>query len=489
MRRHRYIACDLGAESGRVMLGTLDGDKLTVEEIHRFTNGGILVGGSLRWDVLRLFDELKTGLAKVAARGLSVESVSCDSWGVDYVLLQGDEPFLAAPYHYRDKRTQGALQRAFAVVPAERIFEETGIQFMAINTLYQLIEDLKGRPSILSSAERFLNIGDYFNYLFCGVAKAEESLASTTQLFNPRRRTWSDFLIRNFGLPSGIFPEIVPSGTILGEMRPGVCHETGLQRCRVVAGCSHDTAAAVAAVPREDEQWAYLSSGTWSLLGIETSEPVINAKSLEYEFTNEMGFGGTIRLLKNIYGLWIVQECRRSWAKKGEEYSYTQLTQMAEAATSPGVFLDLNDPLFLNPDDMLTAIAQHCRALKKNNPGTPGEVIRCVLESLAVFYRTKLEQLEEIAGRKLTAIHIVGGGSKNNLLNQLTCSAIGRPVLAGPVECAAIGNILIQAVALGHVSSIKEVRSIVRRSFPVVRYEPFHEFAYLQTSSLHTSLS
>jgi rhamnulokinase len=475
---HHYIACDLGAESGRVMLGNLDEDKLTLEEIHRFQNGPVEVSGSLRWDVDLIFDELKAGLCKVAERSIPISSLSCDSWGVDYVLLDENGQVLTGPFHYRDERTDGALERAFATIPAEEIFKETGIQSMSINTLYQLLVDLEQIPSVLGSASGFLNIGDYFNYLFSGVAKAEESLVSTSQVYNPRHRRWSSRLIEEFGLPPHIFPPVVPSGTVLGRLLDGVAAETGLHDAQVVASCSHDTEAAVAAVPAEGREWAYLSSGTWSLLGVENPEPIINEGARESDFSNELGHGGSICFLKNIPGLWIVQECRRAWARAGKEYSYEQLTQMAEAATPMLSFIDPMDAGFASPEDMPSKVASYCRTSNQHVPLTPGETILCVLESLALCYRRTFDQLERVTGRLLSTLYIVGGGSKNQLLNQLTANSTGRPVLAGPVECSAIGNVLTQAIALGHVRSLGAAREIVRRSFPVVRYEPADEMLW-----------
>lgn len=472
MSTHHYVACDLGAESGRVMLGSIVGNRLTLEEIHRFPNGPVEVCGTLRWDVLRLFDELKTGLRKIGARGIQVSSVSCDSWGVDYVLLGENEPLLTAPFHYRDARTDGGLEEAFAVVPADEIFVETGIQFMPINTLYQLLADVQQRSAILRAVERFLNIGDYFNFLLSGVARAEESIASTSQIYNPQQRRWSKKLIAKFGLPGRIFPEIVPSGTILGPLLPTVSKDTGLIGAEVVASCSHDTATAVAAIPAVGESWAYLSSGTWSIVGVESSTPIIDAKSREYNFTNEVGYGGSIRFLKNIPGLWIVQECRRALARGGREYTYEQLTEMAEAALPLASFIDLMDPSLGTPDDMPGKIAAACRTTNQPVPVTPGEIVRCVLESLALLYRRTFSQLEEVTGRTLSILHIVGGGSKNLLLNQLTANSTGRVVLAGPTECSAIGNVLVQAIALGHIPSLTAAREIVRSSFPLVRYQP-----------------
>ena len=472
MSVYHYVACDLGAESGRVMLGTLQDDRLSLEEIHRFPNHGTTVLGSLRWDVLRLLDELKTGLKMVGRRSLPVSSISCDSWGVDYVLLQENEPLLTVPYHYRDARTDGGMERVFAHVSAEEIFAETGIQFMPLNTLYQLHEDALRRPEILAAAGLFLNIADYFNYLFSGVARAEESIASTTQLYDPKAKGWSKRLAAKLGIPAGVFPHTVPSGTVLGHLLPDLAAELGLKGVQIVAGLSHDTGAAVAAVPAEGREWGYLSSGTWSLLGVEAPEPIVTSKSREYNFTNEVGFGHSIRFLKNIIGLWIVQECRRVWANQGEEYTYAELVRMAEAAPPMKALIDPADPRFGRPDDMPSAIGQFCRETGQTPPSTPGEVIRSVLESLALLYRLTVEQLEEVTGRKLTTLHIVGGGSKNALLNQFTADALGRRVVAGPAECTAIGNILVQAIALGHCPSLTSARKVVRESFPLVTYEP-----------------
>jgi rhamnulokinase len=469
---HHYIACDLGAESGRVMLGNLDEDRLTLGEIHRFQNGPVEVSGSLRWDVGHILDELKAALCKVAKRSIPISSLSCDSWGVDYVLLNEGGDVLTEPFHYRDNRTDGALERAYAIVPAEEIFGETGIQSMSINTLYQLLDDLEQRPSVLGSTSRFLNIGDYFNYLFSGVAKAEESLASTSQIYDPQHRRWSSRIIEDFGLPSRIFPSVVPSGTILGELLDSVATETGIHDAQVVATCSHDTEAAVAAVPAEGDEWAYLSSGTWSLLGVESPEPVINEGARDSNFSNELGYAGSVCFLKNMPGLWIVQECRRAWARDGKEYSYEQLTQMAAAAAPMLSFIDPMDASFASPDDMPSKVASYCRTSNQRVPLTPGETTRCVLESLALCYRRTFNQLERVTGRRLSTLHIVGGGSKNQLLNQLTANSTSRTVLAGPVECSAIGNVLIQAIALGHVRSLGAAKEIVRRSFPLVHYEP-----------------
>jgi rhamnulokinase len=472
MKPRYYLACDLGAESGRVMLGTLDQKKISLEEIHRFPSAALRIKGSLRWDILRMYDDLKTGIRKAALLDLPVAGLSTDSWGVDYVLLYGKEPLLSVPHHYRDTRTDDAYARAFAKVPADEIFAETGIQFMPFNTLYQLNDDLLRRPDLLRLADGFLNIGDYFNWLFSGVRRAEESMASTTQLYNPAARAWSSVLIKKLGLPASLFPPVVPSGTRLGPLTPALSDELGLENTEVIASCSHDTGAAVAAVPAEGNDWAYLSSGTWSLLGIETAKPIITPKSRELNFTNEVGYGRSIRLLKNIVGLWIVQECRRAWDHKGCHYSYDQLVGLAEKAQPLRSLIFPNAPQFAKPDNMPEKIAAFCKKTGQPIPEEPGQFMRCALESLAFLYRRTLEQLEEVAGMEIRRLHIVGGGAQNRLLNQLSANATGRTVIAGPAEATALGNVLIQALALGDLTSLADARAVVRRSFPVETFLP-----------------
>lgn len=469
-----YIACDLGAESGRVMLGHLDNGRLELEEVHRFSNGPSRVLGSLRWNVLRIFDELKIGLKKVAERGIKAESLSVDSWGVDYVLLHGDEPMLSLPYQYRDARTDATFNTALKKATPEVIFEETGIEFMSINTLYQLLADVETHPELLNLAGRFLMIGDYFNYLFSGAAKAEESLASTSQVYNPRTRSWSKELVQIFGFPERLFPEVVPSGTVLAPVTAELIEETNLDTAtQVIATCTHDTGCAVAAVPAEPgDDWAYLSSGTWSLIGLELPEPLINSDVQRANFTNELGLGGTSRFLKNIVGLWILQECRRAWAGAGIEYDYAQLTKLAEEAEPLRSLINPNDPRFLKPFDMPAKVQCFCEQTGQPVPETPGQFVRCIFESLALLYRQTLDEICAITGRTVRKLHIVGGGSKSRLLNHFAANATGRTVIAGPVEATAIGNVLIQAIALGHLESHAALRDTVRSSFPVETFEP-----------------
>ena len=473
MSEKYYIACDLGAESGRVILGTLRDGKLSLEELHRFPTGAVHIGGTLRWNLLGIFEDLKKGLRVAAARGLPSASVSVDSWGVDYVLFNGRQPMLSLPYHYRDARTDRTYPATLEKVGKEKIYAETGIQFMSLNTLYQLVAEVEENPDLLKIADSFLTIADYLQYLFSGVACAEVSLASTTQVYNPKTKGWSAELIRELNLPARLFPEIVPSGARLGPLTAAIRAETNLpENVQVIATCSHDTGAAVAAVPGEGDDWAYLSSGTWSLIGVELPEPSINEIALEHGFTNEAGFGGTTRFLKNIVGLWLLQESRREWARQGQEYDYAEITRLAGEAEPFRSLIDPKAARFLKPDDMPGKIAAFCRETGQPVPETPEQFARCILESLALMYRQALDALEQATGRKIAKLHIVGGGSQSVLLNQFAASATGRTVMAGPVEATAIGNLLIQAIALGDLDSLSSLRQVVRDSFSIETFEP-----------------
>jgi rhamnulokinase len=463
-----FLAFDLGAESGRAVLGTLDNGKLTLDVKHRFANPTGRLGGHLYWNLLTQWEELKTGLRNVASTTL--DGIGVDTWGVDFALLAEDGSVLGNPFHYRDTRTDGALDRAFAKLPREKIFEATGLQFMQINSLYQLMST---SPSQLSIGKTLLFVPDLFNYLFTGVAKSEFSIASTSQMYDPRKKRWAKDLLEALGLPTHFLAEIVPSGTILGPLLKDVAAECGTQGTPpVIAPACHDTASAVAAVPAEGNDWCYISSGTWSLMGVELKEPVINEKSLRYNYTNEGGVGGSIRFLKNIMGLWLVQECRRYWVKEGYDHSYTELTEMASRARGHLALLDLNYPPLAFPGDMPKKIERYCRETHQTVPQSRGEIVRVCLDGLALSYRQTLEGLEDVLGRKIGTIHVVGGGVQNQLLAQMTADACNRPVVAGPIEATAIGNILVQAIATGDVKSLADARSIVRESFEVKRYEP-----------------
>jgi rhamnulokinase len=464
-----HLAIDLGAESGRLMLGTLEDGKVSLEELHRFPNTPVRVGDSLHWNIEALFAEVKAGLRKAAALKVPFSSISTDSWGLDYVLFDENGKKISPTFHYRDPRTARGVERVRGLVPWPEVFDETGLQFMPINTIYQLAAET---PERLRVAKQLLPIADAFNFLLCSVARAEESLASTTQLYNPRTRDWSARLLNALELPRGIFPPIVPSGTVLGPLRPELARELGLPPIPVIASCSHDTGAAVAAVPAHGEDWAYLSSGTWSLLGAELSSPLLTDQCREFNFTNEIGYGGSVRLLKNIVGLWIVQECRREWARTGTDFDYATLIKLAADAPPFISLINPDDSRFVAPGDMPGKVAAFCRETGQPEPPTPGATVRCVLESLALFYARVFTNLETLTGKKFTCLHIVGGGSRNELLNQFTANALGVSVLAGPVEATALGNVLVQAIALGGLSSLAAARELVANSFPLTRYEP-----------------
>jgi rhamnulokinase len=466
-------AVDLGAESGRVMLGRFDGSTLALEEAHRFANIPVQVAGTLHWDILRLWSEIKHGLAVCGQQaGGPLASIGVATWAVDFGLLGRDGALLGNPVHYRDARTQGMIEAASARVPRAEIFAQTGIQFLAINTLYQLLALTAVDSLALESATTLLTIPDLLNYWLAGIAVNEFTNATTTQCYNPNTGQWAWDLLNRLGLPRRIFGPIVQPGTHLGPLRPALAAELGLPAVPVIAPATHDTGSAVAAAPLSNGGSIYLSSGTWSLMGVELPRPVITERSLAYNFTNEGGVNGTFRLLKNIMGLWLVQECRRTWANQGEDYGYAQLTTLAEQAAPLVSLVDVADERFFAPGDMPARIQAACRDSGQPVPVSIGEIVRCALESLAFEYRLVAERLDELTGRYLPVIHIIGGGAQNTLLNAFTANATGRRVVAGPVEATALGNVLVQAVAGGHLASIAEGRELVRRSFPLTSFEP-----------------
>jgi rhamnulokinase len=471
--QHNFLAFDLGAESGRAMLGQFDGERIRLSEMHRFLNGPVRLPDGFRWDVLCLWTEIKRGLAlAVQEHGADLAGVGLDTWGVDFGLLDRDGALVSNPYHYRDSRTDGMLDEAFRRVPRAEIFEQTGIQFMQINSLYQLLSMVVRQSPALDIAETFLTMPDLFNYWLTGRKVCEFSIATTTQCYDPRKGDWAIPLLERLGIPTHIFPEIVPPGTVLGELLPSVAEEVGVSGLPVIAPACHDTGCAVAAVPAKGADFVYISSGTWSLMGAELPQPVINERSLTFDFTNEGGVGDTFRFLKNIAGLWLVQECRRTWARQSEEFSYDDLSQMAAQADPLQSVVDPDYGEFLKPGDMPARIRTFCQTTEQPVPRSKGAVIRCVLESLALKYRWVLERIEEILGRRLEPIHIVGGGTQNRLLNQFAADATGRQVITGPIEATAAGNVITQAMALGHIGSLEEGRRIVRNSFDVATYEP-----------------
>ena len=479
MAGRNFLAFDLGAESGRAVLGRLENGRLTLEEKHRFANPTGRMNGHLFWNLLAQWEELKIGLRKAAFQQngdhrtpIVLHGIGVDTWGVDFGLLADSGHILSNPFHYRDGRTDGMLEKAFERIPRAQIFQATGVQFMQLNSLYQLLAMKQARSKLLDCAQTLLFMPDLFNYLFTGQRKSEFSIATTSQMYDPRQRQWAMQMLEQLELPTRILPEIIPSGTVLGPLQPEVAQECGVEPMPVIAPACHDTGSAVAAVPAQGSDWCYISSGTWSLMGVEIAEPIINEKSLRYNYTNEGGVGGTIRFLKNIMGLWLVQECRRQFQRDGYDHSYAELTQMAARAQPLACVVDPDHKPFLSPGQMPRKIEEFCRQTNQRPPGTRGEFVRTCLESLALTYRRTLDGLEDVLGHKIGVIHIVGGGCQNELLNQMTADACNRPVLCGPVEATAIGNILVQAMGTRDVSSLADLRAIVRNSFEIRKYEP-----------------
>jgi rhamnulokinase len=479
-----FLAVDLGASGGRTVAGLFDGERLALEEVNRFENGPVAVAGSMHWDLLSLWSHIQDGLRVAASRyGDRVVSVGVDTWGVDYGLLGKDDLLLGNPYHYRDRRTFGILERAFKTVSREEIFDETGLQFMELNTLFQLIAMKQSGSPLLEIAQRFLMMPDLFHWLLTGEKVNEFTNATTTQFYNPRSKTWSRTLFDKFGLPGEIFGDIVPPGTRLGRLQPEVAEATGLAAAEVVLPGTHDTASAVMAVPAVAESggqpnWCYISSGTWSLMGLEVPQPVVTDRVRELNFTNEGGVGDTIRLLKNIAGLWSVQECRRVWKEAGRDFDWGELVGLAEAAPPLASLINPDDGRFVAPKDMTEAIRQYCRETDQAVPDSEGAVVRCALESLAMRYRRVLGWVEQLNGQKIETIHIVGGGTQNKLLSQMAADACNRRVVAGPVEATAIGNVMMQAVSAGAIGSIADAREVIRRSFDVEQYVPRNTAAW-----------
>jgi rhamnulokinase len=463
-----FLAFDLGAESGRAVLAGLHGGVIDVREIHRFPNEPVRQNGSLHWDVLRLWHEIQLGLD--AAVGQQIASVGVDAWGCDYALVGERGSLLQNPYHYRDKRTDGVMESVFERVPAEQIYDITGIQFLPFNTLYQLYAACRDTPRLVAAATAFGTIPDLINFWLTGEMTAEFTNATTTQFVDARTRTWALDLLRALDLPTHILPSIVESGTVVGALA-GDAPET-LRGIPVVAPACHDTGSAVAAVSAGGHR-AFISSGTWSLLGTELTGPVITPRARELNFTNEGGVFGTTRLLKNIAGLWLLQSCRRNWAEQGLRLDYEELLSLAgERSLSFRSLFDPDHASFLHPGSMLSAIADYCRETGQPEPDGPAGYARAILESLAFKYRVVLESMERLTGIPITEVRIVGGGSRNRLLNQFTADATGRIVLAGPVEASALGNVAMQMVATGAVGSLADARHIIERSFPLERFEP-----------------
>ncbi len=469
----KFLAFDFGAESGRAMLGTIENDKIVLREIHRFMNRQVKIHGRIYWDILYLFDELKKGL-KIAAQQEhgEIRSVAIDTWGVDYAFIDSAGRLLANPVAYRDERTNGMMEKVFKKVSKKEIYRHTGIQFMQLNTLFQLFSYYGENNPQIKVSERLIMLPDLFSYFLTGKVFAEYTIASTTQLLDARSKTWAKPLFKKLGIPVEIMPTVIEPTSVIGVVDKEIAEETAIGAVSVVAAAGHDTACAVAAVPADSENWAYLSSGTWSLLGVEIKEPIINDLTLQYGFTNEGGVNGTIRLLKNTMGLWLLQRCRKSWTDEGNEFDYDELVRLAAEAEPFRSIINPDDAGFLNPPDMPAAIQAFCKHSNQPLPQTVGQYVRLIFESLALKYRGIIERLNGVLEKPIEVLHIVGGGSQNEMLNQFAANATGLTVKAGPVEATALGNVMMQAIAGGAIAGAEEGRKIIARSFPVKTFYP-----------------
>jgi sugar (pentulose or hexulose) kinase len=466
-----FLAFDFGAESGRAVLGTLDGRSIELEELHRFPNRHATILGHLHWDFNYLLNQLKKGLASAAERGhRELSGVGIDTWGVDFGLISKDGRLLEQPFAYRDSRTDGMLEKASELISKEEMYRLTGTQFMQINTVFQLLS--LSESTLLDEAETLLFMPDLFSFHLTGRRYSEYTIASTSQLLNARIRRWEPLIFEKLGLPFGLMAPLMEPGTVVGRLCPAIAVQTGIKDVDVIAPASHDTASAVAAVPAMSANWAYLSSGTWSLLGIEVDEPILSEASLRHNFTNEGGVGGKIRFLRNTMGLWLLERCRDAWKAAGESVDYAELTSLIEESKPFACIVDPDEPSFLNPPDMLAAVAAVCKRTDQAVPETKGEYGRAIFESLALKYRFILEKIVDVCAHPIEVLHIVGGGSQIELLNQWAADATGLPVVAGPTEATAVGNILVQAIAKHDLAGIEEGRGLVKRSFPLKVYEP-----------------
>lgn len=466
-----YLAFDLGAESGRAIFGLLQQNRIELQEIHRFQTGMMPVQGHLQWNVYRFYEEMLTALARCFQDpALHPESVAVDNWGVDFALFDREGTMLGLPYCYRDSRTEGMMDAFFREMPREQLYRKTGIQFMPFNSVFQLYSMIRGKSRVLDQAESLLFMPDIFNFLLSGIRSSEFSFATTSQLYNPFTENWDAEIFGKLGVSMDIMQKIVQPGTQLGNLSQQVVQKIHGKPVPVISVASHDTASAIAAIPAEGEHWAYISSGTWSLMGIESKTPLISDKSLQFNITNEGGVGRTFRVLKNIMGLWLLQQCRAAWQDK--QYSYTDMVGMAMKARPFTALVDPDDLAFMNPPDMPAAIMEYCRFTGQSVPQNHAEISRTVLESLALKYRQTLDQLRELSPKPIDRIYIIGGGVQNEALCQFTANACQVPVITGPAEGTALGNILVQAMAQGDLHSHVEAREVVRLSFPSKEFLP-----------------
>ncbi len=469
-KEKRVLAFDYGASSGRAIIGKYDGKSIQLEEVHRFPNEPVMVNGTMYWDILRLFHEMKQGILKAKHKG-GFDSVGVDTWGVDFGLIDENGNLLENPVHYRDARTAGMVEKAFQKIPQNTFYEITGNQFMEINTAFQLLSILENRPSLLGKADKMLLTPDLLNFFLTGVKAAEYSISSTTQLMDAKKRRWSDEVITALGLPKRIFPEIIPSGTKIGTIQKSVCEELEVEPADVIAIASHDTQSALVSVPAEEEDFIFISCGTWSLFGTELEEPLINSDSVRLNITNEGGYGGKISFLKNIIGLWLIQESRRQWIREGKEISFGDLEKMADEAEPFFCFIDPDAPEFVPAGNIPRRIREYCKRTNQHIPETEGQIVRCINESLAFKYRQTMQEIVECTKKEYHTIYLVGGGCQSKLLSQMTANACHCTVSAGPVEATVYGNVALQLIAAGEINSILEARKLIAASPDIMLYQ------------------
>ncbi|MBN1819542.1 MAG: rhamnulokinase [Prolixibacteraceae bacterium] len=472
MRKFYLLAIDLGASSGRAILGILTENKLELKEIHRFENRMQQINGSYYWDIFRLFNEIKIGFKKcISEYKIQPDSIGIDTWGVDYSLINKEGQIIGLPYAYRDHRTNGIMEEFFKLMPSDEVYRLSGLQFMQFNTLFQLYSSVREKQSQMKIAKSLLFMPDTLNYLFTGIKRNEYTIASTSQLLKPGQDKWEKKLFKVAGIPKKLVNDIIQPGNVLGKITNEISLELNSKQIPVVAVASHDTASAVVSVPAEDNDWVFISSGTWSIMGIECKNPIVNTDSLTMNFTNEGGVDGTTRFLKNIMGMWLIQECKRIWDQE-RKHEWSEIVEMSKIDNPFKSLIDPDNHSFLNPENMPEAIKEYCRRTNQPVPESKGEIARCIYVSLVLKYKYTFDQLERVSEKKINRIHIIGGGAHNREMNQMTANAIMVPVYAGPTEATSIGNIMCQACGLGLVGSLKEIRKIVKKSFKVVEYQP-----------------
>lgn len=467
----RVLAFDFGASSGRAVIGSFDGSKIELKEVHRFSNDPVKVGKTLYWDVLRLFYEIKQGILKAKLDG-GFDSIGIDTWGVDFGILNSDGTLIENPVHYRDERNSGMIEEAEKLISRDEMYDITGIQFMDFNTAFQLLSIVADRPKLLDNADKILFMPDLFNYFLTGCKTAEYSIATTSQLVDIKTKDWSERMCAALGIPGNILPKIIKSGTVVGMLSQDICEELGVNSVPVVAVCGHDTQSAICAVPSEEKDFAFISSGTWSLFGTETEQPIVDENAKKLNVTNEGGFDYSTAFLKNICGLWLIQESRRQWMREGKEYSFAELEKAALEAEPFKCFIDPDAPEFSKPGNLPERIRDFCRKTNQYVPETVGETVRCIYESLSFKYRYTLEGIEECTGKKYSRINVVGGGTKDKLLLQMTADSCALPVIAGPVEATVLGNIVVQLIAAGDIKNIAEARKIIKNGEKLFEFTP-----------------